>query len=434
MAIEIAYLESVLEALLALGAHSAEVLLSEHSDVEVSSTPTSRPQLRRSQDGNLTLRAWRADGAMATLTGYPSTGKALAGKLMPLLEKAEPKTFQGPVERYPELLQLDVNDRRYKGISDEDRIELLLENERAVNQADRRVRPERFTYRDRLTHRVLLNTRGASHERTTTSFLLEGTVKCRAKRDTILLSDRMESRSYATVSVLPFGTLLARRAAELIQLSTVALSGPTRILLPPRAHARLINWLAERVRDESLKAGSTFLSDGVSFHRRIHIVDDGALPGGLRTRGFDDEGVPAQALTILREGLFDARYRGLRDARIAGVRPTGHAQGGTLKVSNLQFSSGTRSMNAHLGEQDQLVFRIDDFPDLSGIDPKTGAFDLTVSGHVFQKQENTGAARNVRITGQLSELLRDVYAITSDTDRHEHVDAPGIFLDGATIG
>jgi hypothetical protein len=79
------------------------------------------------------------------------------------------------------------------------------------------------------------------------------------------------------------------------------------------------------------------------------------------------------------------------------------------------------------------VLCVDDLPDLSGLDLRTGALDVVVHGTVLRGQRKVGAARGVRLTGDIVSALRQIIAVASDTDRTLHVDAPALFLDGLGV-
>ena len=168
---------------------------------------------------------------------------------------------------------------------------------------------------------------------------------------------------------------------------------------------------------------------------RLHLQDDGTLPGGLRTASFDERGVCPVSLTLLREGRVDGRFVHPELAHRHDVRPTGHLVEGVEKPRNLILRSGTRSMNATLADLGGQVLAVDDFPDLSdsALDPRTGRMQALVHGVVLQSNKPVGAVRGVKRVGNLLEVLNQVVEMCSDTDRIGHVDAPGMVLDGFLV-
>ena len=86
-----------------------------------------------------------------------------------------------------------------------------------------------------------------------------------------------------------------------------------------------------------------------------------------------------------------------------------------------------------LGELEGPVLSLDHLPWELNIDPATGDIDQVVHGQWFDGQEPAGVVTHRHLRGNLVEALRRVVRVASDTDRHLHVDAPGLFLDGLSL-
>ena len=281
--------------------------------------------------------------------------------------------------------------------------------------------------------RRFASSRGVSLEEFSTTYTAHGSVAGPAG---IGVSETISSRSFASIASLPFGTSLGRRAAELSQEGGQQLpTGPVRVLLPARAVARLFGALGECFVQSNLEdPGAFFLQPGgPEVDRRLHLVDDGTLSGGLRTRSFDDRGVAPVPLTLLREGRVDGRFIGVSAARRLDVRPTGHRTGRVLAASNLVLKSGTRSVNATLSDLGGLCLMVDDFPDLSGLDTRAGHLTARIDGVILEGNQPVGALRGVTLRGALLEVLNGVVEVCSDTDRVGHVDAPALIVDGFSL-
>jgi PmbA protein len=169
------------------------------------------------------------------------------------------------------------------------------------------------------------------------------------------------------------------------------------------------------------------------FDKRLHLLDDGTLPGGLRTTAFDDRGVTPVPLTLLREGWVNNRFFGPEEARQRGARPTGHAVGEGQRPTNLQLRAGTRSMNALLADVSDPVFVLDHVEDIAGVDLRTGKIEVLGGGTFIRAGKPVGCAYRVQVTGDLVDVLSRVVDVASDTDRVGSVDAPGLLVDGLSI-
>lgn len=386
----------------------------------------------------VTVRVWIDGGRTATKAGSPGAVDTLVDQALAKAAKAKEDPHAGPVARQQAVLGgLGVCDRRYDQVTDQDRDEVLTTAERAVRQVDKRLTASGFAYGDVLRLRRFASTRGVFLEETDTVYFAQGTVSAPSGRDPVVLTERIESRTFASIASLPFGTSVARRAADLLQ-PLVDLDGEVRVLLPPLAVARLFAALAERFDAASFgDAGRFFLQprpDGKpAVDTRLHLQDDGTLPGGLRTRSFDDRGVCPVPLTLLREGRVDGRFVGPERAHAHDVRPTGHVTADGQAPTNLLLRSGTRSMNATLADLGGRVLAVDDLPDLGRVDFRTGKFVAKVHGVVLDANRPIGAVRSRTLTGDLSRVLNGLVEVCSDTDRIGHVDAPGMVLDGFSL-
>jgi PmbA protein len=173
---------------------------------------------------------------------------------------------------------------------------------------------------------------------------------------------------------------------------------------------------------------------GLALDRRLHLIDDGKLPGGLRTRAFDDQGVCPQAVMLWRNGQVGARLVPHRGQMAKGGQPTGHATGDAVRVSNLTMRAGARSLNAIAIARGGPSIYIEDFQDIdSALDASTGRFNGRVHGRLMEGNKVVGSVRNLRLRGQLSEVLTSVVDVASDTDRIGAVDAPGLVVDGFSV-
>lgn len=392
------------------------------------------PAVRREEADTVSVRAWTDGGHEGRASGAQADVEAVIRAAVAAAAAAPSDPHAGPVDRLGTPARgLGIDDRRHDQLTDADRAEVVASNERAAARESAAVEAGPFELVDVRAQRLFANSRGVLGEAWGTSYTLSGGVTLRAGDRPVTLSSAATARSFAGATCLPFGQLLAQRAAGLVELAP-AVDGPVRVLLPPRASGALIMALAELF---TQPIGTPSLLDrtegGQLFHRKIHLVDDGLLPGGVRTWPFDDRGVQPAPITLLREGAVDRRYQTVNAARAADALPTGHEVGPTLRPSNLLLNAGTRSINALLGEQDGLVFAVDDLPDLAGLNRVTGALDVPVHGVLLRGRTRVGARRHARLQGDLVAALRNVVAVTSDTDRIGHADAAGIFLDGLRV-
>lgn len=414
-----------------LGARGSEVLYERSEGLFLASFRGRISDERPLHEATLTVRCWLDEGRLGEARGAPEDPVALVEQALERAAVAERDHYGGPEDRLePPLGGLGIDDRRHAGLERDDKAELLVTVQRSVRKIDRRFSARDFAWEDRRRQRTFANSRGVTLEEYDTTYTMRGAVIGSAAGEDIRVNHAVEARSFATVAAAPLGHLVVQRAGAVVQRGE-EIDGDVLVMMPPLVVARLFARIAEGfVHPER----EFFLSPrgGVVLDDRVHLFDDGTLHGGLRSASFDDRGCSPVPRTLIRAGRPDGRYIDLRTGRAQGSLPTGHWWGDGLQPSNLLLRPGSRSMNAIAIDRATWMFWLDDLPD-SAIDLATGQVDAVVSGMVSRGNEPRGGMRNVRLQGDLAQVLGAIDEIASDTDRHGHVDAPGMLVRGFRI-
>ncbi len=86
------------------------------------------------------------------------------------------------------------------------------------------------------------------------------------------------------------------------------------------------------------------------------------IPGGLGTFGFDDEGVPAQRIPIVRDGVFVGYLMGRESAAILGFTSNGtmRADGWNriplIRMTNVNIEPGDWTLEELIGDTEEGIF------------------------------------------------------------------------------
>lgn len=234
------------------------------------------------------------------------------------------------------------------------------------------------------------------------------------------------TRSWATLASLPYGQTTGRRALQRASArETVAEACP--VVLLPAASAALLRWLAGQVVLASSGASPTWLRRGEqAVHNKVHLRDDGLTVAGLRTSAFDAFGDPPRARQLFAESRWCDGYAAPGDA--AEPRPTGHmASNGRLRARGLAMPAGLRSVHALHAEIGGPLLRIEHLPTL---DPSAEARVVPLSGTLWQGTRDVGAFREQPFWIDPIVMVREILAVSSETDRHGEVDAPALVVMG----
>lgn len=388
----------------------------------------------------VTVRVWLEGGRAGAASGR--LGKQgvepLVTQAITAAAAASVDAHAGPTGRLSGASAgLAMLDRRHATVSADDRLSVVLDSVRGAQQACAGASLRAFGLDDTLQHRYFVSSRGLQLSEVGTVWRLWGSLTAPSSDVPVSLGADVTSRTFASVASLPLGTRMGRLAQQLTTLPAARPAGPVRVVLMPPAVASLFGSLAELFTEENVRSGKIFFGQSTAevpvVSERLHLVDDGGLPGALRTSAFDDRGVPPVPLTLLRDGCVGGFFVDPERAHALGVRPTGHVSGDGSRAGNLALRAGTRSVNAMLSDLGGETLVIDSLPDLAGVNWLTGAVKLSAHALVYQGNKPVGAARGVRLTGDLSMVLKQVVEVLSDTDRVGHVDAPAICVEGFSV-
>ncbi len=420
-----------LERATSLGAAGAEVLVTEREGtyirVENGRVTAQKPMAEQ----RVQITAFLEDGSMGMAASAPSNAGSAVASAVAAAGDGTPDATAGPVRglRQIDYRELGIDDRRWPNIEMADRMDVVVSAERGA-RVDSRVHTHPFEWTDSRTRRQFGSTANVMLEEFATRFRCSGGVRVAGDDAVIGLTDFVEGRSFATVSSLPFGANMAKRALRLLD-DRIEISGPVRVMFGPRATAALFTAMA----DAFVSGKPTFMSDGTALHKRIHLLDDGALPGALRSTAFDDRGVSPVPVVVLKNGRLDQKYKTPVTARGKDERATGHWFDGALRPNNLILRGGTRSINAVLSERSDVpTLEVHDLAGVEKIKWGTGKADLIAYGNFRKGNERLGSVAGVRLRGNLAEVLAQLVDVTSDTDRMGHIDASGMLVDGFVAG
>jgi len=95
----------------------------------------------------------------------------------------------------------------------------------------------------------------------------------------------------------------------------------------------------------------------------VNIVADATVPGALGTFGYDDEGVPAQAVNIVKDGMFVGYLTSRETVRKVGGRRSGGAARASswsriplIRMTNINLLPGKGSLDQLIAETDNGIY------------------------------------------------------------------------------
>jgi PmbA protein len=401
------------------GASGIELLYTATLERRIKAFGTKIQDQTESESRILSGRVFVGNGASASFSiNADLTGRhpASVEKAVVRARKARANPYAGPIEHMDISERgMGLNDPRYTQIDNESFQDLL-----AINQVGEGNKAHLMEYTDRKLQRFFVSSRDFYANSTSTFYklCLENTIP----GTNTPLHHLACGRAFSHVGSIPFGREMETRMATLSNLCE-APSGPVNLVLPTRVMAWIIEALAPAFDSRYIDSDSVFLKrlpGGILGTRAIHIVDDPAAVGGVRTRAFDDQGVPPMAVPIIREGKVGNAYFSVEAARKANVRPTGHFWMNQIRPSNLVLRPGNRSRTQMLSEVPSSL----EIDHLTGsLDLKTGMLNASGPALVLEKGKPQGAVRSVTLNMPIQDLLGAVKEIASNQLRYGAVDS-----------
>jgi len=413
------------------GVGGAEIIVSAWD--ETSYSATNKTVDRRSQRSGLTAAGtvFLTDGRSGTFKIKSTTKRALTKALNGAIESAK-GTKLDECSAFCLADKMDISERgmgvldpRYKYLDNDTREELADINTDAAERVGN-IEYIKSTYTDRLTHRAYMSTNGVKAISASTLYNYDLTVKLLGHAATLTSSN--VGRAFAHIGTIPFGNELTQRLTRITNKVSLPNSEPLPLVLTPRAMGWLIDAISPAFSPQ-IDEKESFLSrldDGVLGNKALHVIDDPALPGGVKTRTFDDRGVPPTAIAIVLEGKANALMQSPESAADAETIPTGHLLNRKLSPSNLLLRAGNRSRTQMLSEVPNSL-EIDHFD--GKLNLKTGKVKASGPALLLSKGQQLGCAGEVSVEIEIWTLFKAIREIASNQERHGSVDSATVLLD-----
>lgn len=365
------------------------------------------------------LRAFLAEAVAMTRTLAPDPFRSLAD---PSLYPDWARAGQKPA------VDLDLVDAHHSDLSAVRRRELAGELEAAARSVPDAARILSVTtgVSDDYTESWRVHSNGFSAERAGTSFWLSAEVSVqdpdgRRPEDGAHAGARF---AHALPNAREVGELAANRT-----LGRIGASKPASAVLPmvvePRAAGRLVNLLLGPASAAALQQKRSFLADKLGTRigsRLLHLTDDPLLPQGFGSRLYDGDGIAAQPLSIVADGVLEHVYVDVYYGRKLGMAPT------TGRASNLTWRLGERDCTGLCAEVGDGIL-VTGF--LGGnANATTGDFSLGVQGQRIRGGVLAEPLSEANIAGTQLQLWQQLSAVGCDPYAYSTLRTPTLVFEG----
>ena len=437
----LALAQKLIELTLAAGADAADTIVSDSASLSLSSRLGNLEDCERAESRDVGLRAMIGQ-QQAFVSGSAVDDAALAQ----LAQRAVDMARATPEDRYcgfapQDLLadtipDLDIADAHEP--SADELLAMAQECENAARSVDGITNSEGAGAGWGRATTALATSDGFAGSYTSTSF----SVSCAVIGGE---GDTME-RDYASHAARhlsdldkpeEIGLRAATRTIERLNPRKIE-STKTNVVYAPRVSASLLGHLAGAITGTSIARGTSFLRDEMGkkiMADGITICDDPLRPRGLRSAGFDGEGVATKALTPVEDGVLQCWFLDSSSARQLTLETNGRAARGVggppgPSATNLYMQAGDTSV-AQLLKDIGTGFYVTELIGM-GVNGVTGDYSRGASGFWIEDGEMAYPVSEITIASNLKEMFLNMTP-ADDLVFRRGVNAPTILVEGMSL-
>jgi len=211
------------------------------------------------------------------------------------------------------------------------------------------------------------------------------------------------------------------------------------VILDPETARTLLAHVFEAVRGDAIYRSASFLTDKLGERvasEIVTILDDGLRPGGLGSRPFDDEGIPASVSPVIEQGVLKNYLLNCYSARKLKLKTTGNATRGvasppSVGPKNFYLVAGTQSPEEIIRSV-KNGFYVTEMIGF-GVNIVTGDYSRGAAGMWIENGELAYPVEEVTIAGNLREMLSQIEAVGNDLEFRSTLAAPTLLVGGLTV-
>lgn len=215
-------------------------------------------------------------------------------------------------------------------------------------------------------------------------------------------------------------------------------STKTNVVYAPRVSASLLGHLSGAISGNAIARGTSFLRDQMGqqiMSASITIEDDPLRPRGLRSAGFDGEGVATEKLTPIDKGVLQNWWLDSASARQLELETNGRAARGIggppgPSATNLYMLAGDDSVDTMLKNIGTGLYVTELIG--MGVNGVTGDYSRGASGFWIENGELAYPVSEVTIASNLKEMFLNMTP-ADDLVFRRGLNAPTILVEGMAL-
>ncbi|AMQ18474.1 TldD/PmbA family protein [Thermococcus peptonophilus] len=230
---------------------------------------------------------------------------------------------------------------------------------------------------------------------------------------------------------------VVEKAKELLKASSPP-SGEFPVIADPELTGLFIHEaLGHAVEADLVKNGDSILAGKLGQRIAVDeltVVDDPTLPGKFGSYIYDDEGIRAKRVEIIRDGVLVNYLNDRETAQYFDLEPNGHGRAQSyahqplVRMGNTYVEAGDWSFEEMLEEVKYGLYMIGDKG--GQVDTANGTFTFGAKeGYIIENGELREMVRDVALSGKILDVLRGIRAIGRDV----RIEYPGYCGKGQTV-
>jgi PmbA protein len=239
--------------------------------------------------------------------------------------------------------------------------------------------------------------------------------------DVLILYDQLGTTLWEE-TYLDFARRLVRKL-EQARIITSIQPGKMPVLFAPSGTLALGLPLSRGLNGKEVYKGTSPMKGkigGKLFDEKITLLDDGTIDGKFASAAYDDEGVPHRRNVLVEKGVLKGFIYDLKTAAKSGVASTGNAARSLFNppepaLTNFVIQPGETALKDILAGIDHGIL-VEDLLGLGQGNIISGAFSNPLAlAFKIEKGEIVGRVKDLSIAGNIYDLLKDVSAISRET-------------------
>lgn len=444
MKIDTGFAEEVMARAIKDGADEAEVYVSTSKSLTVEIKEQVVESLKSSTGLGYSLRVVRDSRLGFSYATEADDRDSVVANALGAARSSDPDDFLGlPEAAVP--ADVSVMDPLLRTTDEEEAIKAVMLMERSVYESDSRIKKVRkasgsFGFYET----VIANSKGVKVGYGSTSCSAQVTAIAEENGESQVGWDYDAGCFLRSISFEGVGRGAAQRATWL--LGSRKITGcKGDVIIDNSVTAEFLGIFASSLSSEAVQKSKSLLAGRLGrkvVSSRINLIDSGLLDGKLGSGPVDDEGVPSQKKTVIREGVLKTYLFNTYTGRKAGVVSTGNASRGgfsslpSVGASNLFLEpvSGTHvvSKGRLFGAIDKGLY-VTDAMGIHTANPITGDFSVGVTGLWVEKGEIAFPVKEAVLSGNILEFFEKIEAVGDDLRFYGNIGAPSLIIPGVDI-